>query len=111
MLEFLNGLWLGPVTDGLDLPLVHLDAICTEDVSEELHRGAEELTFLELQTEMVFPDLFQDLRDVVAMFGQVPGVNQNVINVNCDDAMKELPENLVHEPLEDIRHDLVLVVT
>ncbi len=39
-LEFLNGLWLGPVTDGMDLPLVLLDAICTEDVSEELHHGA-----------------------------------------------------------------------
>ncbi len=31
-LEFLNRLWLRPVTDSLDLPLVHLDAISADDV-------------------------------------------------------------------------------
>ncbi len=96
-------MWLGPVTDGLDLLLVHLDAICTEDVSKELHHGAVELTLLKLQVEMVFPEMLQDLLDVVAMFGQVLGVNQDVIDVNYDGAMKELPEHLVHEPLEDSR--------
>ncbi len=74
-LEFLNRLRLGPVTDSLDLPLVHLDAIRADDVPEELHCGTMELTLLERQVEVVFPELFQDLRDVVAMFGQVPGVN------------------------------------
>ncbi len=87
--------------DGLDLLLVHLDAICTEDVSKELHRGAVELTLLKLQVEMVFPEMLQDLLDVVVMFGQVLGVNQDVIDVKYDGAMKELPEHLVHEPLED----------
>ncbi len=40
-----------------------------------------ELTLLEIQVEVVFPEFFQDLRDVVAMFGQVPGVNQDVDGV------------------------------
>ncbi len=85
---------MGP--DGLDLPLVHLDAIGTKDISEEL-------TLLELQVEMVFPELFQDLRDVVAMFGQVPGVNQDVVDVHYDKSVEKLPEHLVHKPLEDGR--------
>ncbi len=102
-LEFLDRLQLGPVTDGLDLPLVHLDAICTEDVTEELYREVVELTLLELQVEVVSPELFQDLRDVVAMFGQVPGVNQDVVDVNYDKSVEELPEHFVHEPLEDGR--------
>ncbi len=72
---------MGPVPDCLDLPLVHLDAIITEDILKELHRGMMELTLLEIQVEVVFPEFFQDLRDVVAMFGQVPGVNQDVDGV------------------------------
>ncbi len=48
---------------------------------------------------MVFPELFQDLRDVVAMFGQVPGLNQDVIDVHYDKSVEKLPEHLVHNPL------------
>ncbi len=85
------------------LPLVHLDAIGTEDVPEELHHGAVELTLLELQVEMVFLELFQDPRDMVAMFGQLPEVNQDVVDVHYDKSVEKLPEHLVHKPLEDGR--------
>ncbi len=77
---------MGP--DGLDLPLVHLDAIGTEDVPEELHSGVVELILLEVQVEVVLPKLFQDLRDMVAMFGQVPGVNQDVVDVHYDKSVE-----------------------
>ncbi len=89
---------MGPVLDSLDLPLVHLDAIDTENVPEELHRGAVELTLLELQVEVMFPKLFQDLRDVVAMFGQVLGVNKDVIDMHYDKSVKKLPDHLIHKP-------------
>ncbi len=54
---------------------------------------------------------------MVAMVGQVPGVDQNVVDVNYHKAVEELPEHLVHELLEDgggvgkaIRHHEVLIV-
>ncbi len=50
-------MWLVPVSDGLDLPLVHLDTIRTDHVAEELDRGEMEITFLELEVELVFPEL------------------------------------------------------
>ncbi len=47
-------------------------------------------------------ELLEDLRYMVAMFGQVPGVDENVIDVD-DHELEELPEHLVHEALEDGR--------
>jgi len=47
-LKFFNCIWLRPVPDGLDLPLVHLDTIGAQDVTEELDCGAVELALLEL---------------------------------------------------------------
>ncbi len=49
---------------------------------------------------MELPQAFQDLRNVVAMFGHAPGVDENVINVDEDESMEILPENLMHEVLE-----------
>jgi len=43
------------------------------------------------------------LKDLVAMFGQVPGVDQDVNNIHDDEPMEELLEHLVHKPLEDGR--------
>lgn len=50
---------------------------------------------------MELTELLEDLRNVVAMVGQVPGVNQDVVNINYHKAVEELPEHLVHELLED----------
>ncbi len=54
---------------------------------------------------------------MVAMVGQVPGVDKDVVDVNYHKAVEELPEHLVHELLEDgggvgkaIRHHEVLIV-
>ncbi len=94
---------MGPVPNGLDHPLVHLDAIGTDDVPEELPGGAVELALLELQVEVVFPELSQNLRNVVVMFGQVLGVNQDVVDVHYDKLVENLLEHLIHKPLEDGR--------
>lgn len=37
---------------------------------------------------------------MIAMFGQVLGVPQNIINVNQDDFVEVLSENLIHETLD-----------
>ncbi len=73
-----------------------MDTFGTNVVSEELYCGAMELTFLQLQIEMVFSELLGDLQNVVAMFGQVPGVYEDV-NIDNHELMEELLEHLVHE--------------
>lgn len=52
------------------------------------------------------------LHNVALMFGHNPGVNQDVVDVNQDKAMEELPEHLMNEVMkygegvdQDIRHD------
>ncbi len=50
---------------------------------------------------MVFPELLEDLCQVAAKFSQVPGVYQDVIDIDDQVAMEELPEHLVQEALED----------
>ncbi len=49
---------------------------------------------------MVFSQAFQDLRNVVAMFGHTPGVDQDLIYVDEYEFVEEIPGNLVHEILE-----------
>ncbi len=36
-----------------------------------------------------------------AMFGQAPGVDEDVVYVNYDKPVKELQEHLMHKALED----------
>lgn len=116
MLEFLYIDRLGPVVNGVHLPLVHLYTSLVDDISKELDGWHVELAFLQLEIELVFSQLLEDLRHVLAMFGQVPGVDQDV-DVDDDEAVEVLPEHLIHIPLEygggvgqAIQHHLVLVV-
>ncbi len=45
-LQFLNRLGSRPFRNCCYLPLVHLDTLLSDDVTEELHRGTMELAFL-----------------------------------------------------------------
>ncbi len=54
---------------------------------------------------------------MMAMFGQVPGVDQDIVYVHNDKTVEEIPEHLVHKPMEDgrgigkdIQHDLIFIV-
>ncbi len=38
---------------------------------------------------------------MAAMFGQAPGVDEDVVNVIYDKPVKELSEHLMHKALED----------
>ncbi len=66
---------------------------------------------------MVFPHAFQDLRNVVAMFGHTPGIYEDVIERDDYELVEKLPPNLVHEILEygggveqSIRYNALLIV-
>ncbi len=116
-LKLLYRLGNRPLCDGCHLPLVHLNSLLANDVAEELHSGAMEFALLQLEVQMVLAEPLKDLLNVVAMVGQVPGVDEYIIDVDNHEVVEELPEHLVHKSLEDgwgfgkaIRHDEVLIV-
>lgn len=53
------------------LPLVHLDAFCRNDVHKKLHRWLVELTFFDLQIQLVLSLTLENLGDMLAMFSQI----------------------------------------
>ncbi len=77
-----------------------------------------ELAPLQLEVQKVLAEPLKDLRYMVAMVGQVPGVDEYIIDVDNDEGVEELSEHLVHEFLEDgggvgraIRHNNVFIET
>lgn len=70
-----------PVLKCFYLPLDHQDADLTDDITEEVDGVLMEFTLFKFQAELELTELMQDLLHVVAKFGQVPGVYQDIINV------------------------------
>lgn len=69
----------------------------------------------EVQTAVT--ELLQDLLKVEAMVDHVPGVYQDVVDVDYVKVVQVLPEHLVHKALEcggrvgqPVQHDPVLIV-
>ncbi|XP_016397843.1 netrin receptor DCC-like, partial [Sinocyclocheilus rhinocerous] len=102
-LELLHRLGTIPLRDCLYLAQVHLNSLLANNVPKELHSGAMELALLQLQVEVVLAKLPEDMLHVTAMVGQVPGVDEYIIDVDDYKVIEELPEHLVHKPLEDGR--------
>lgn len=67
---------LWPTVDYIHLPLVHLHAIPGDYVFEEVDGVA-----VELEIEVVFSQFLEDLRHMVPTLGQVPGVDEYVVDV------------------------------
>lgn len=70
-----------------------------DDVTEVVNGVIVALT-LELQVQMEFSKFLKDLHHVVAMVGQVPGVNEDFVDTDDVETVEELPEDLVHESPE-----------
>ncbi len=87
--------------DGLPLPLVHKNTILTDDVAEELNRRTVEFALLQFQVEMGLSEFLEDLLLIVAMFGQVLGVYEDIIDINDHEAVEELSVHLIHKALEE----------
>ncbi len=58
------------------------------------------LAFLSFEEEVELPQTLKDHRKVVAIFGQAPRVDKDIIDVYQDEAMEVLLEHLVHEVLK-----------
>lgn len=82
MLKFIDDDRFWPGFDRFHLSLVYLDAFCTNDVTEELGGALVGRTLLSLEEKMVFPQLVEHYLNMVAMFGLVAGVYQDVISVD-----------------------------
>ena len=106
------------MSNGVHLPLIHLDAFLVDDIAQELHRGGVELTFLQFQVQFVCSEFLQNQTDMSSMFREGGRIHENVVYVDHNEVIEELPENFIHEPLEDSwgvgqseGHDLVFIVS
>ncbi len=59
-----------------------------------------ESAFFCFEVQLMFPQALEDLRNMLAMFGLAPGVDEDIVNVDNHDPMKELQEHLMHKVLE-----------
>ncbi len=69
----------------------------TVGLAEELHSGVMEFALLQLEVQRVLMEPLKDLCNMVAMAGQVPGVDEYIIDVDSYEGV----EKLIHEFLED----------
>lgn len=89
--------------NGLELVIVHLHSLKRDDVPEELDGSSVELAFLQLEVKVVFYQLLKDQLHVVTMLSRVPGVDEDVVDIDNDESVEKLPEHLIHESLKDRR--------
>ncbi len=99
----------------VNLPFVYLDAVFTDVIAEKLGGGLMEGAFLGFEVELVFAQALEDC-NMLTMFSQAPGVDQDIINVDNHKAVKELPEHLVYTEYggcvdQTIWHDEVFVLS
>ncbi|KAL0148120.1 hypothetical protein M9458_056590 [Cirrhinus mrigala] len=78
-------------------PLVHLNSFLADNVMEELHGGVMAFNFLQLVIEMLFTEPLEDLLHVMVMFGQVPEVDEYIVDEDNYNVVEKLPEHLNHE--------------
>lgn len=70
-------------------------------VTQEVDEWAVKHTLLQLKVELVISKALKDLHNVMVMFIQVTGVDQDIINVDDDKPLAHVSEYLVHGALED----------
>lgn len=70
-------------------------------VTQEVDEWAVKHTLLQLKVELVISKALKDLHNVMVMFIQVTGVDQDIINVDDDKSLAHVSEYLVYDALED----------
>lgn len=58
-----------------------------------------EYCFFHLEAQLAFSQLVLDLSNELAMFSQVPGVHEDVINVEQHKAVEVLPKHFIYKAL------------
>lgn len=94
-----------------------MDSGFIDYVAQEVNRELMKCTFFSLKEEVEFSEFGEDGPYVLVVFGEAPGVNEDVINIHDHEAVEILPEHCMHEVLKDgrgvdeaIRHDPIFVV-
>jgi len=90
----------GPFEDSGDLVLVHSNSISTDDVTEEVDLLLVELTLLRFDPELCFLKSLEDDGDVLSVFGEGVGVDEDVVEVNDAEDVEVLAKGVVHKVLE-----------
>ena len=98
--ELVEGVGHGPRLNGLNFGGVGGDAVGRDDVSAEVDLGLCEVAFLDVGIQFVLAEDGEDGGEVVAVFFDSSGVDQNVVEVNNDEGIEVEAEDVVHEALE-----------
>lgn len=67
---------------------VPADAVLVDDLAKKVNIVTVELPLLQLDIKVVFPKSVEDLHHVLTMFGLVPGIDEDIINIDNDEMMK-----------------------
>ena len=62
--------------------------------------GSDPLALARLDLEICLPNLSEDLLEVVDMFFQCSGKDDNIVKVNVDELFIEFIQNVIHKVLE-----------
>lgn len=73
--------WGWPIPNDLDLGWIHMHPLFINNVSQILNLGHAKSAFLQIGTQLVLPQYFENLSDVVEVLFPTPVEDQDVIQV------------------------------
>ncbi len=85
-----------PINNGLNLTRIHVNAITTNDVTQEFHFRLTEFTLLQFGVKSNLPKLLQNQTYIVIMVLRVLWENDDVINVINHEIVQIFTKNIVH---------------
>ena len=94
----------GPFLYGFNLSCVHRKSSWRQYKSEVLHSFSMKFTLCWVQEETVLLEPLEYLSDVFNVLFWDLGVNEDVIEIDDHEHVKEIGEDVIHEVLESGRH-------
>ena len=99
-LDFLHFARFRPFQDSLDLVRGHGESFRRHDVAQVFDLFDMELTLVETGVKSMFPEAAEYFPDVLLVFGEGVGVNEDVVEIYDHEFVNEVGENVVHKALE-----------
>src|ERR1700731_1268754 len=92
--------WSGPFLYGINFSCVHRKSSRRQYKSEVLHSFNMKFTLCQVQEETVLPEPSEYLLDMFDLLFWVLGVDEDVVEVDDHECVKEVGEDVIHEVLE-----------
>ena len=92
-----------PLTDGLDLVFINMDALSRHHITQEDDLGCEELALLKVTIELFLVQNTQDLVKLVCMLLFILAIHKNVIEIDNNKLAYDRPKHFIHKSHEGAR--------